>query len=202
MSSIDKDLIVDTLYNKNENTRPISCETNQINLSEELNVAEWSQSTFNQVWSEAVAKEISSIAAFDPRPLGEPQVLQERKLFNKKENKWEDIIQPQISPTVLPAPSELPAMWAVRHPEGAQGVDFRPHLWDDEAKSFCLVDSGSQVTAWPADPGDQVVPSMRLKAVNGSKIDCFGHKDIAIKIGRKEYKFRAIKANIQTPVLG
>ena len=125
---------------------------------------------------EAVEKELASVAAFDPRPLGRPQTLQERKLFNKRENSWSEP-QTQLSPTVLPPPDELPAMWAVHHPEGAQGVDFRPHLWDDATKSFSLVDTGSQVTAWPAEPGDQVVPSMRLKAVNGSKIDGYGHKD-------------------------
>ena len=93
-------------------------------------------------------------------------------------------------------------MWAVHHPEGAQGVDFRPHLWDDASKSFCLVDTGSQVTVWPVEPGDQVDPNLRLKAVNGSKIECFGYKDIEIKIGRKDYGFRAIKAKIDTPVIG
>ena len=43
---------------------------------------------------------------------------------------------------------------------------------------------------------------MKLRAVNGSKIECFGHKEVMIKIGRKEYKFKAIKANVKTPVLG
>ena len=105
------------------------------------------------MWSEAVGKEIASVAAFDPRPRGKPQNLKERKLFNARENVWEDV-QPQLSPTVLPPPDELPAMWAVHHPEGAQGVDFRPHLFDEATQTLSLVDTGSQVTAWPADPGE------------------------------------------------
>ena len=84
---------------------------------------------------------------------------------------------------------------------GHQGVDIRPHFVTKEGQEI-LIDSGSQICAWPADPGDQIDPNIRLKAVNGNQIQCFGYKDIVVKIGRKPYKFRAIKANVPGPIIG
>ena len=92
----------------------------------------------------------------------------------------------------LKPPDELPAYKAIHWRKGHKGVDLRPHLFDPDANQFLLCDSGSQVTAYPPEPGDKVVPGQYLKAVNGSKIECFGYKDIVVKIGRKEYKYRAI----------
>ena len=43
---------------------------------------------------------------------------------------------------------------------------------------------------------------MFLKAVNGTKIKCFGQKDVYIKIGRKNYPFKVIKAEVKNPVIG
>ena len=79
---------------------------------------------------------------------------------------------------------------------------MRPHVWDDNLKKFLLIDSGSECTAFPPDPGDQPVPGKFLKAVNGSKIKCYGFKNIIIKINRKQYHYRAIKADVDHPVLG
>ena len=87
--------------------------------------------------------------------------------------------------------------WAMGH----QGVDIRPHFVTKEGQEI-LIDSGSQICAWPADPGDQIDPNIRLKAVNGNQIQCFGYKDIVVKIGRKPYKFKAIKANVPGPIIG
>ena len=50
--------------------------------------------------------------------------------------------------------------------------------------------------------GEQAVPGQFLRAVNGSWIKCYGFKDIIIKIGKKEYNYRAIKADVDSPVLG
>ena len=61
-------------------------------------------------------------------------------------------------------------------------VDFRPHLYDKQTGQFQLVDSGSQVSAWPPDPGDRVDPSVHLKAVNNTKMKCYGFKEVEIKI--------------------
>ena len=43
---------------------------------------------------------------------------------------------------------------------------------------------------------------MLLKAVNNTKMKCFGFKDINIQIGRKSYRFKAIKSEVDSPVLG
>ena len=99
-------------------------------------------------------------------------------------------------------PEELPAFQAVNHERGRQGVDFRPHLYDPVLKELLLCDSGSQITAVPPDPGDKAVPGLVLRAVNGSKIECSGYKDISIKINRKSYPFRGIKAQVDSTVLG
>ena len=79
--------------------------------------------------------------------------------------------------------------------------DFRPHL-QDPVHGDMLVDSGSMCTAFPPDPGDQEVPGASLKAVNNTRIKFFGFKDVEIKINRKTYKFRAVKAEVDSPVLG
>ena len=143
---------------------------------------------------------MSSIASFDPRPQANPRPASSKKVF--KNQKWVDLEPPQLCPTVPESPDALPAFIATQHSPGDAGVDYRPHIFDKASKKFCLLDSGSQVTAWPPDPGDVVDPTIRLKAVNGSRIDCYGYKDIYIKLNRKSYKFRAVKANIDSPVIG
>ena len=60
--------------------------------------------------------------------------------------------------------------------------DLRPHYFDPVLKQSMLVDSGSQVTAVPPDPGDIEDKSVRLRAVNGSVIKTYGFKEISIKI--------------------
>ena len=80
-------------------------------------------------------------------------------------------------------PDELPGFQAVDWPDGELGIDLRPHIWDPQMKEFLLVDSGSQITAVKPDPNDKPVPGRFLKAVNGSKIKCYGKKRIEVKIG-------------------
>ena len=97
-------------------------------------------------------------------------------------------------------PKQLSAAEALNYT--SEEVDFRPHLYDKAKDDWYLVDSGSQVTAWPPDPGDKEDPRLRLKAVNNSRMKCYGFKDIVVKIGRKEYRFKAIKSEVDSPVLG
>ena len=80
--------------------------------------------------------------------------------------------------------------------------DLRPHYYDPVLKTTLLVDSGSQVTAFPPDPGDIEDNSVKLKAVNGTVIKTYGYKKISIKINRKSYPFVAIKAQVDKPVIG
>ena len=55
--------------------------------------------------------------------------------------------------------------------------DLRPHYFDPVLKTFLLIDSGSQVTAIPPDPGDIEDKSVRLRAVNGTVIKTYGYKE-------------------------
>ena len=55
---------------------------------------------------------------------------------------------------------------------------------------------------WPAEVGDVVDPSVRLKTVDGSPFDCYGKKELQIKLGRKIYHMTAVKAKIKAPLLG
>ena len=80
-------------------------------------------------------------------------------------------------------PEELPAFQAVHWEVGAMGVDLRPHVYDPVLKSWLLCDSGSQISAIPPEPGDVEDKKTFLKAVNGTKIKCYGTKEVDIKIG-------------------
>ena len=73
-------------------------------------------------------------------------------------------------------------------------MDIRPHIFDPVLKQFLLCDSGSMVSAFPPDPGDLPVRNQFLKAANGSRMACFGYKDISIKIGWKPYPSKINKA--------
>ena len=55
------------------------------------------------------------------------------------------------------------------------------------------IDSGAQVCTVPPDPGDQVDPTMALRAVT---------KVIDIKINRKSYPIKVIKSDVKSPILG
>ena len=83
-------------------------------------------------------------------------VLKKEKVSDKNEINWKEI------PTSLCAAEA--SSWS------SDEVDFRPHLLDAASGQFLLVDSGSQCTAWPPDPGDKEDPSMFLKAVNNTKM--------------------------------
>ena len=83
-----------------------------------------------------------------------------------------------------------------------QNYDMRPHVLDKLTNTYFLLDSGAQVSACPPDPGDVVDHSVSLKAVNNSKLKCYGYKDMEIQINRKRYPIRAIKTDVSTPILG
>ena len=55
-------------------------------------------------------------------------------------------------------------------------MDIRPHIFDPVLKQFLLCDSGSMVSAFPPDLGDLPVRNQFLKAVNGSRMACYGYK--------------------------
>ena len=56
--------------------------------------------------------------------------------------------------------------------------DMRPHLLDKKSGDHLLLDSGAAVSCCPPDPGDAVDPTIALKAVNGTRLKCFGKKRV------------------------
>ena len=73
-------------------------------------------------------------------------------------------------------------------------VDIRPHFFDPVMKEYILCDSGSQISAFPPDPGDSQLPNIFLKAANGTRIACFGYKNIFVPYLRKCH--REVKARL------
>ena len=102
---------------------------------------------------------------------------------------------------VSPPPSDFFTALEAANMSG-QDWDMRPHLLDKNTNSYVLLDSGAAVSAYPPDPGDKVDPSVVLKAVNGTKLKCYGYKDVDIKIGRKTYAIQVVKTDVSSPVLG
>ena len=67
----------------------------------------------------------------------------------------------------------------------------------------CLLDTGSQVSLWPASPLSPNLPSsLRLSATNGTPIQAFGHARKQIKLGGISYSFVFILAQVPRPILG
>ena len=54
----------------------------------------------------------------------------------------------------------------------------------------------------PAESGDVVDKSLKLQTVDGSPFDCYGKKELTVKIGRKQYHIPAVKAKVKNPILG
>ena len=68
----------------------------------------------------------------------------------------------------------------------------------------CLLDSGSQISLWPASTTDLQTrtESLRLVAANSTPIKSFGAIRKQIKIGLKTYSFVFIIARMGKPILG
>ena len=124
-----------------------------------------------------------------------------KKYYCHKTKQWKEICRDFV-PVVDTPPDKLPAFQAVLWQPGHAGVDLRPHIYDKVLKKWILIDSGSQITAFPPEPGDQVQPGKFLRAVNGTRIKCYGTRDVTIKIGRKPYHFKAVIADVENPVVG
>ena len=166
--------------------------------SESFSNPEWSHDQAS--WQEQVAAALESVASYDPREYGVEKNVQEKSVYCHKSKKWVKIKEIGHIPAGTAPPDRVHMSEALLWAVGRQGVDLRPHLL--YKGHFHLCDTGSQVTAWPPDPGDQVDPSIRLKAINGTKLKCFGFKKVEVKIGRKTYGFQAVKAEVDSPVIG
>ena len=153
-----------------------------------IEAAEWSP---KPTWSiESIKIDSVGIEA-RPRRRGTSRPLSEKYEFNKEEKEW--FRSERVGQIRQPLPDVLPAYqamcWAESNPD--TNIDFRPHLFDTVMKTHLLVDSGSQISAFPPQPGDVEVKGQFLKAVNGSKIKYYGRRKVMVKIGRKEYWFNA-----------
>ena len=90
----------------------------------------------------------------------------------------------------------LPSLAASRWPEGFKGLDARPRFVEGLTNQHCLVDSGSAITAVAPIPGDTVKPELALIAANGTRIECYGYRQIEIQINRKKYPITAAIAQV------
>ena len=100
----------------------------------------------------------------------------------------------------IPEGTVIPAIDAVNWSLG--NTDIRPRLVDKSTGEARLIDSGAQISAAKRLPGDKVDNSIRLVAVNGSRIETFGTRKITMKIGRKTYSIDAIICEVKQDILG
>ena len=115
-----------------------------------------------------------------------------KQYFNSNLKCWVDIsLHPDLfKPEIVPEVSSMD--------QGQDDkFDIRPHILDP-VMGHLLCDSGSMVSAFPPEPGDKPLAGHYLKAANGSKMRCFGYKKIEIKINRKTYPFKIIKAEVES----
>ena len=104
--------------------------------------------------------------------------------------------------SALPIGSEVPAVEAVNWKPGDRHCDIRPRLIDKSTGKARMIDSGSQITITSKRPEDKIDDSFKLVAVNGSRIDTYGVRDIEVKIGRKAYSMPAVVCDIRQDILG
>ena len=126
------------------------------------------------------------------------------KIFQSRLSQIPEIsaFQNQVKePPDLPVGVELPAVDAVGW-QGFRSVDVRPRLLDKSSNVTRLIDTGAQLSAAKKGPNDKRDESVRLVAVNGSKIDTFGVREIKLKIGRKQYTIEAVICDIKEDILG
>ena len=102
----------------------------------------------------------------------------------------------------LPVGVEVPTLSAVNWTRGRHNVDIRPRLVDKSTGIARLIDSGAQLSATVRRPEDKVDDSVRLVAVNGSRIQTYGTRDIEFKINRKTYRIPAMICDISQDILG
>ena len=178
------------MYNTRYRPEIYSVRSNEIEESE--------NSSFQARQSHSGTNSISSIGITQEDSYRPPLVKQ---FYSGKLKTW---LPWSLHPDVVRsrADSEDPEVCQVEQSPPAPEVDIRPHIFDPVLQKHLLVDSGSQVSAFPPDPGDKPDPRLSLKAANGSKIKAFGFKELSVKIGRKPYKFKIIKAEVEYPIIG
>ena len=102
----------------------------------------------------------------------------------------------------IPIGTVIPAAQAVGWINGQGSCDIRPRFVDKSTGIARLLDTGSQVSTTVRCPNDKKDKVSRLIAVNGTKIDTFGVREIEFKMGRKLYKVKAIVCDVGQDILG
>ena len=100
----------------------------------------------------------------------------------------------------VPLGEVVPAVEAVGW--SCPSSDIRPRLRDDSTGQFRLIDSGSMITAAKRNPEDKIDNTIKLIAVNGSRIPTYGVREISFNIGRKRYSMQAVVCDVKQDILG
>ena len=116
------------------------------------------------------------------------RLSQDRAVIREKWNSL-SMAAMEVAASVNPYIPDLPIGSVILAVEAAswirQGVDIRPRLKDSSTGKFRMIDTGSQITATCKGPGDKLDNSVKLVAVNGSRIDTYGIRKIEVKIENK-----------------
>ena len=130
-------------------------------------------------------------------------------LFNQNESEFlfENQAEPQLSSFSVESPDVpigqvIPSIEAVDWHKKGLNVDIRPRLIDSSTGEARLLDSGAQLSATVRGPNDKLDESVKLVAVNGSRIPTYGSRELVIKMGRKTYKIKAIICDVKQDILG
>ena len=102
----------------------------------------------------------------------------------------------------LPLGSVIPAVSALGWRSGFKNCDIRPRLFDKASGEHRLIDSGSMISVTKKQPGDKIDESIKLVAVNGTKINTYGVRKLNIKINRKTYPMEAVICDVKQDILG
>ena len=125
-------------------------------------------------------------------------------------NQWDQSVQAalEIASLVNPYELDLPEGTEVSAVDarnwsnlGRQG-DLRPRLVDKATGEARLIDSGAMISAARRLPGDKKSESVKLVAVNGSKIETYWFRELSFKINRKTYSISAVICDINQDILG
>ena len=96
----------------------------------------------------------------------------------------------------------VPTIEAVKMWSEGRRVDLRPRLIDSATGEARLLDSGAQISATRKRPEDRLDTTINLVAVNGSRINSYGVRELKVKINRKQYSIPAMICDIKQDILG
>ena len=105
---------------------------------------------------------------------------QVRQSHIETKKSWDRLVVSALSvaSTIDPYREDVPDGTVIRAADAAcwalgRNCDIRPRLHDKSSGTNRLVDSGSQITVAKKGPNDTLNQSLKLVAVNGSKIDTY-----------------------------